>query len=478
MRRLKIAKEKFLRCYWHLLDKSKVFDIDFLYGGRDSGKSRFVAMILILTCISTKGFRCLLIRKALNTVRGSQFDLIKSIIEEWGLSNHFSFNETRLEIIFRQTGGGFYGRGLDDAGKIKSFNNPSHCWIEEGNQITKDDFVIVLTSLRATIRVKTWFTFNPECEGNYTDFWLYQEWFSHTMELSWEWTKTIETPEGVVEMRARATHTTYKDNPYCAPQRKALYESFKGSKNNAYWYQTYTLGLWGFRRSGMEFYKCFEEAKHTLDIQYSGGPLHIVSDNNVTPYIAIQGWSIDSTNKRLLQVMEWPCEHPRNTAHKAALEVVKWVDRTGFQDIIYVWGDPSANARSTQDDEGRSFFDKFIATLKEANIRVVNKVAKSAPEVALSGAFVNEIYESNFGGWSIIIGSHCRKSIEDYTMAKEDANGKILKKRETDKETKVSFERYGHFSDDKRYFVTGVLPDLFVKFKSRSKKRGSISIPQ
>jgi phage terminase large subunit len=220
----------------------------------------------------------------------------------------------------------------------------------------------------------------------------------------------------------------------------------------------------------MEFWKCFEQDKHCKSVKIEKGTIHIVADNNVNPYIAIAAWQVFLDKKLLRQVEEFPCETPNNTATKAARRVIKWLVEIDYKDVVYVYGDPSANKKSTEDDEGRSFFDKFIGTLQQAGIKVVNRVQKSAPEVALSGAFVNEIYESNLYGWTIEIGDHCRKSIEDYTMAKEDAEGKILKKKEQDKDTKVSFERYGHFSDDKRYFVTTVLNGEFAKYKIRSTK--------
>lgn len=468
---IELDDEVFLKCYRHLIHDTEFFDIDFLYGGRDSGKSRHIAMQLVVSCLQEKYFKCLLIRKVLNTVRSSQFDLIKSVIEEWGLNHLFTFNETRLEIICKANKNGFYGRGLDDVGRIKSFNNPSHCWIEEGNQITAEDFVVVLTSLRANQRVKTWFSFNPECEGNYTDFWLYQEYFEHTAKLSFTWTKVIEVPEvGEVDFRIRATHTTYKDNPYCKPQRKALYESYKLSKNNAYWYQVYTLGLWGFRRTGGSFWKCFDEAVHTAQLSYIPDALHITLDNNSTPYVTVGIWQVDIRNKELRQVAELPCEAPDNTAAKAARKTIKWLEKIGHEGLVFIYGDPSANAKSTEDDEGRSFFDKYLGVFTEARIRFVNRVGSSAPSVARSGEFINEIYESNYAGWKILINKDCRKSIEDYTMTKEDMNGKILKKRETNKDTGQSFERYGHFSDAKRYFITTLLPREFADYCTRTKK--------
>jgi phage terminase large subunit len=479
-----IPKEKFLPVYWHLLDDTEFFDIDFLYGGRDSGKSRHVAMRLIVDCMRSGYFKCLLIRKVLNTVRDSQFSLIKSIIEEWKLTPYFSFNETRLEIVCKLNGNAFYGRGLDDVGRIKSFANPSHCWIEEGNQIDGNDFVVILTSLRSEQRVKTWFTFNPECEVNYTDFWLYQEWFSHSMSLSWTWDKQITVNIGGVDVEAefkiRATHSTYKDNPYCSAQRRALYESYKGSKNNAYWYQTYTLGLWGYRRTGGEFWKCFDETKHTKDLPPLNKDivLWVVADNNVNPYVAIALWQINTATKKIDQVGEIPCEHPKNTAAKAGKEAVAYLNKIGYNLPVYIGGDPSANKRSTEDDEGRSFFDKFKSAIKDGGFQIVDRVGRSAPSVAQSGFFVNEIYESNYDGWEIRISTSCRKSIEDYNMAKEAADGTILKKNVTDKDSKVSFQRYGHFSDNKRYFITTVLAAEYLKYQSRGKRVGSIAVPR
>jgi phage terminase large subunit len=470
---IEIDEDVFLPCYRHLVDGNEFFDVEFLFGGRDSGKSRHTAQQLILDCMREGYFRCLLIRKVLNTVRDSQYSLLKSVIEDWNIKHLFSFNDTRLEIKCRANGNGFFGRGLDDVGRIKSFNNPSHCWIEEGNQIEREDFVVVLTSLRAEQRVKTWFTFNPECEVNYTDFWLWQDYFSHTTKLSFTWTKQIEVDDELVEFKIRATHTTYKDNPYCRPQRKALYESYKNSKNNSYWYQTYTLGIWGYRRTGGEFWKCFDQSKHVRAVKIEPTTVHLVADNNVNPYIALSAWQVFPDLKLIRQVNEFPCESPDNTAAKAARQAAKWLEAIGYKSPLYIYGDPSANAKSTVDDEGRSFFAKFNATLIGRGFRLVDRVQRSAPEVALSGAFVNEIYESNFAGWTIEIGENCGKSIEDYTMAKEDKDGKILKKRETDPGTKVSFERYGHFSDDKRYFITTILASEFNTYKSRFKRMGS-----
>jgi PBSX family phage terminase large subunit len=473
----------FLKKYYKLLEPNDI-DIEFLYGGRDSGKSRHIAMQLILECMANKHFKCLVIRKVLKDVRDSQYSNIQSIIEEWGeqqrlngntdFSQDFEFNSSRLEIIYKPTGAGFFGRGLDDVGRIKSFNNPTTCWIEEGNQIEANDLIVIQTSLRSNnSKVKTWFSFNPECEMNYTDFWLWQEYFSVTPHLNFIYNKKITVDENIFILKVRATHGTYRDNPYCSTQRKALYESYKTSKNNSYWYQTYTLGLWGYRKPGGEFWKCFDEFKHTIDfetipqLKQKKFTYHVVVDSNVNPYVSVQLWCIDGTSKALLQMDELPCSHPNNTATKAALQVVNYFDRIGYNDTVFIYGDPSANAKNTIDDEGRSFFDKFIGVIKEAGFNFVKRVGKSAPSVSQSGSFINEIFESNYEGWKIFINTKCRVSIEDYNMTIENPEGGILKKRITNKETGLSYEKYGHYSDCMRYFITTVLAEEYKAYLNR-----------
>ena len=183
--------------------------------------------------------------------------------------------------------------------------------------------------------------------------------------------------------------------------------------------------------------------------------MHVVIDNNVNPYVTVAIWQIEGKN--LKQVHEIACKSPDNNAPRAAAQLVSWLKDMDFLDLLFIYGDPSANSRSTIDENCSSFFDKFIETLRTAHIPLRNRVQRSAPEVALSGAFINEIYSTNLYDYNIQINSTCRTSIEDYTMTKENPAGGILKKRTTDKETGISFEKYRHFSDAKRYFITTAL---------------------
>ena len=57
-----IDKDVYLPCYHHLLEENDI-DIEILWGGRDSGKSKFLSQFLPEQCMSLDYFRCALIKQ-------------------------------------------------------------------------------------------------------------------------------------------------------------------------------------------------------------------------------------------------------------------------------------------------------------------------------------------------------------------------------------------------------------------------------
>lgn len=284
---VQIPLRAFLPRYRHILADYPNFDIDFLYGGRDSGKSRFVCQLLVMECLNAKYFRCILARKVFNTIKDSTFQMIKDVVESWGLEELFDFKTHPLEIHC-VNGNKFICRGFDDPGKIRSVSNPSHAFVDEGNQLTSEDFLTLLTSLRTDEPIKVFFAFNPEAEGNYEDFWLYKEWFSHTGELSWTHTFEIKVPGGpaarIVKMKCRATHSTYHDNRFCTPQRQAFLERL--AVTSPFYYQVFTLGLWGNKENDSPFAYAYDATKHVGTVQEIPGiPITLVFDFNRNPIV-------------------------------------------------------------------------------------------------------------------------------------------------------------------------------------------------
>lgn len=219
-------------------------------------------------------------------------------------------------------------------------------------------------------------------------------------------------------------------------------------------------------QAGGEFWAGFNTLKHVQARAYDEETtIHISLDNNVSPYVTCSVWQVKG--KEIRQIYEIPAKDPNNNAVKAAILLAKYLEKVGHKNIVYIYGDPSASARSTVDANSASFFDKYIEVLKQSGIKIVSRIKKSMPEIAMSANFINEIYESQILGFSIVIDPGCTVSIEDYYSVKHDMEGKMQKTKVKDPTTGVSYEPYGHFSDAKRYFIMTLLAAEFEKYKSK-----------
>lgn len=262
-----IPRKAFLPCYQHLLpgEAEADADLNFLWGGRDSGKSHFIAQRLVHKCLSAKYFRCILVKHTYESIKDAQWQTIKDVVEQWGLEELFTFKLSPLEIECLN-GNKFIARGCDKPEKLKSIKDPSDAWYEEGNQISLDDFTVISTTLRTNkANIQQWFSFNPECEGNYEDFWLYKNYFKNQPNNTFVSTVIWKLDDGTeVPIKYTSTHTTYHDNRYCSPQRRAQLEQLQ--KTSPYYYSVYTLGKWGNRENDSPFCFAFSREKHTGNV--------------------------------------------------------------------------------------------------------------------------------------------------------------------------------------------------------------------
>lgn len=274
-----IPRKKYLPCYQHLVDSTA--DINFLWGGRDSGKSHFIAQKLIRKCLKEKFFRGVLVKKTETSIKDSQWQTIKDVVEEWGLSSLFRFKIAPLSIEC-VNGNKFIARGCEDPAKLKSIKDPTDVWYEEGNQLELNDFITVATTLRSNkARTQQWFSFNPETDEDFEEFWLYKSFFSDyakkgniysTFNSTWSvdipaYTYTnpttglnIHFPASKVDFTYTSTWTTYHDNRYCKPERAAFLEQLVVL--DPYYYTVFTLGYWGNRKITDPFCLSYSKEKH------------------------------------------------------------------------------------------------------------------------------------------------------------------------------------------------------------------------
>lgn len=219
---IKISKKVFNGVYLPFLDNWDRYLI--FYGGGSSGKSYFIAQLHIYRLLHPSRYNLLVVRQTGDTNRRSTFPLLKQVISNWNLSEHFKVNGSDMRIVCKLTGNEVAFAGLDDVEKIKSitFTNGelTEIWCEEATEMQEADINQLKVRLRGGKSKKQMIlSFNP-------------------VNIQ-HWIKKHFIDSGL----ATVCFSTYKDNKFLtADDRKAL-EDLKHT--DEYTYEVYCLGKWG-----------------------------------------------------------------------------------------------------------------------------------------------------------------------------------------------------------------------------------------
>lgn len=224
-------------------------------------------------------------KKTGNSIEASQWQTVKDIVEQWGLSSLFTFKKSPLSIECAN-GNRFLARGCDDTANLKSIKDPTDVWYEELNQLELYDFVTIASTLRSNkASIEQWGSFNPEAVGDFEEFWIYKTFFKDQPDIYSNFTGkwSIELPDkSVYDFTYSSTHTTYLDNPHCSPARQAFLLQLAAI--DPYYYKVFTLGKWGNVQVGDPFCLTFDKAKHvgktTLNRAHE---VYLSFDFNVNP---------------------------------------------------------------------------------------------------------------------------------------------------------------------------------------------------
>jgi len=217
-----------------------------------------------------------------------------------------------------------------------------------------------------------------------------------------------------------------------------------------------------FVKAGGEFYSSFDRTQHTGVVEHiEGEPIHISFDFNVVPYMTLTCYQIiSSKDKYTVRVFDEFClPSPDNTTEKITQEFLKKYEKHLKAGLFY-YGDPTGTARDTR--SRRNDYDIIEDILRGHINNYSRRVAFRAPAVIQRRDFVNNIFDERYD-ICILVGRNCKKLIADFEYLKEDADGKKLKQKVIDKETKQSYEKYGHTSDSFDYFIT----EAFAKYFKR-----------
>lgn len=295
---VEIDKDIYLPAYAALADyENDDIDIELVWGGRDSGKSYAIAQTLLEQAMALDYFRCILVKQTHESIKDSQWQMLRDIATEWGVDQLFSFRTSPLSITC-VNGATFLTRGMDTPGKLRSITNPSHAWVEEANQITEEGFINLITGLRSNKgRVKMYLSFNPEANtADFTDFWIYRTFFKKEGQegaFKDELELSVPGSDEKVKLTYRSTHVTYHDNPHVSAQRIAFHESLK--ETNYYWYRVFTLGLWGNQENDSPWAPAFSRQKHVAPAELHADPAEIL-------YLSFDF----NRNPATCTVLQWP----------------------------------------------------------------------------------------------------------------------------------------------------------------------------
>lgn len=166
---LNIKKNVFLPCFYpYLWDYSYRYNL--YYGGRASGKTKFLHQKLLLKGLKEKRV-ILLMRKETNKLKDSVWKELIEVIDQFKLTQYFEFNRTDLRAICKLNGTEFKCLGLDESEKIKGYSQVSDVFMDEITAFTAEDIELIDGTLRSgkyTLPLQMYFAMNPVSKANFT----------------------------------------------------------------------------------------------------------------------------------------------------------------------------------------------------------------------------------------------------------------------------------------------------------------------
>jgi phage terminase large subunit len=206
---LNISENVFLPCYRpYVSDYSYRYNV--YYGGRGSGKTRFVMDKLLIKGLTEKR-TILLMRKVYRKCKDSVWAELKAALDRMKVRKYFDLYEGEYRAVCKLNGTVFKCEGLDEAEKIKGFFEVSDVLLEEGTEFSLEDFELIdgtIRSVKYKLPLQLYILFNPVAKSN----WVYKRFGFDTNT----------TPDNTFILK-----TTYLDNPHLSPDYLQRMEQMK-----------------------------------------------------------------------------------------------------------------------------------------------------------------------------------------------------------------------------------------------------------
>ena len=201
-----------------------------LKGGRNSTKSSFIAISIILNMMldAQNGdiTHCVALRKVENTVAGSVFNTMLWATEMLGVQEYWSMTKNPMKMTYLPTGQEILFKGCDDPRKVKSTKfirgYCKYIWFEELDEFygMEDIRSIKQSLMRGGPNIKTFYSYNPP-----------------KVVSNWVNTEALQVVEGRL-----VHHSTYLDVPKEWVSEDFIAEAELLKKQNELYYRNEYLG--------------------------------------------------------------------------------------------------------------------------------------------------------------------------------------------------------------------------------------------
>jgi phage terminase large subunit len=195
-------------------------------GGARSSKSYSIAQLLIQKFFTIPGRKIAVCRKTFPALRLTAYKLIVDLLSDYGVYGRVVHDRANHTLTNPANGAFLAFLSVDDPEKIKS-TEWNDIWLEEANEFTWEDWLIIQTRL----------------SGKITDGWPNQIYLSLNPSDEQGWINQRLMLTKIFAERLEVIESTYNDNPFLDDEYKQLLESLKDQDPNAY--QIYAKGKWG-----------------------------------------------------------------------------------------------------------------------------------------------------------------------------------------------------------------------------------------
>lgn len=418
-------EELYTEVFWKVREAIKRFVVN--YGGAGSSKSVSQHQNEVINILDAD-YDILFIRKHASDIEDSCYQLLKNIIEEWGVTHLFKFrySSTSRDITNKITGHRILFRGIDDPEKVKSIVGIKRIIVEEASELNFEDHLELNRRARGIEGIQIVYILNPISENH--------------------WIKKKLIDGKAYDGRVETIVSTYKDNRFMTEADCLELEALKEIDINQY--NIYVLAQWGIADKSGKFAYAFDQLKHVCeDIEHNVDEYTYLSfDFNVNPICCTVFQDYDN------QVDAVECI---KLADSNIYKMCNYI-KAGYPGAMFiVTGDASGTNRSAMVKDGLNYYliIKQELGLIDTQIKVPSVNPKLEDNRVLVNAFLKTI---NFQASE----NKSKALVDDCKYCEVDEKGKLIKDR-SDKNKEADA------MDTLRYFINAfyrhILRNKFIK---------------